>query len=54
VQNLPEWATAISKFFTRPVFLHRSKDAGIVTVRLVSILGSQKLSVSFTWVKGTE
>ena len=31
-ETLPLFAAAISKFFTRPVFSQRSKEAGIVTV----------------------
>jgi hypothetical protein len=53
VQNFPLLAAAIWKFLILPVLLHRSKEAGMVTVWFVFIRGSQKLSVNFTLVKST-
>ena len=44
---------ARSKLFMRPDSSHFSNAAGIVTVRLVSMRGAQKTSVSLTAVNGT-
>ena len=46
-------AAARSKFRTRPVSSSFPKAKGIVTVRLVSIRGAQKASLTWTAVKGT-
>jgi hypothetical protein len=44
---------ATAKLSMRPVSWHFSKAWGMVTARLVSMRGAQKLSVILTSVKGT-